>query len=82
MQMRCLGIAFVRSMPEPKSNWELIGLVFEFGIVVAVVMFAFLRLGAAADERWRTQPWGVMVGMIAAFLTIGVWIYYRIKPYL
>jgi hypothetical protein len=69
-------------MPLPHSKWELVGLGFEFGFVIAVPLLLFINFGKYLDERWQTAPLLTLGGAILAMVFTSVWLYQKIKNYL
>lgn len=54
---------------------------FDFGVSIAVPAVVAALVGVRLDSRWGTEPWVLILLLIVAFLSTGVWIYKKANYY-
>ncbi|MEK7530203.1 MAG: AtpZ/AtpI family protein [Patescibacteria group bacterium] len=54
---------------------------FDFGVSIAIPAVVATLVGVRLDSKWGTEPWMLVLLLIIAFLSTGVWIYKKAKYY-
>jgi F0F1-type ATP synthase assembly protein I len=58
---------------------KLVGIVIGGGGVIAATFFLMTALGLFIDRQLGTTPWGIALGMILAFISVGSLLYHFYK---
>lgn len=53
----------------------------DFGVSIAVPAVVAALVGVRLDSKWGTEPWMLVLLLIIAFLSTGVWIYKKANYY-
>jgi hypothetical protein len=63
--------------PKPLGKWQVVGLAFELGYIIALPILFFALLGKYLDNLWHTDPWLKIAGVILALASSTVWLVRR-----
>jgi hypothetical protein len=63
--------------PKSFSKWQIVGLAWELGYIIALPILFFAILGKYLDALWHTGPWLKLAGVILAITASTLWLVRR-----
>lgn len=65
--------------PNIVNRWGLASLGLEMGFIIALPLLVFALAGKWADQKWGTEPWLTIAGILIAISSTTVWLTKRFK---
>lgn len=61
------------------TKWRLVNLAFELGFIIALPLVALGLLGKWLDQKFASEPWLTLIGILFAIVSTTIWLTRRIK---
>jgi LPXTG-motif cell wall-anchored protein len=61
------------------NKWQVASLGFELGFIIALPLVGFGFLGKWLDQKFATDPWITLAGILFAILSTTIWLTRRFK---
>lgn len=67
----------------PRNNWEVVGLAWDLGFIIALPLFAFVFLGKWADEKMGNDTqWFTFAAIPISMALSTTWLVKKLKKYI
>jgi F0F1-type ATP synthase assembly protein I len=68
--------------PKSFNKWQVAGLAFELGFIIAIPLVLFGFIGKWLDQKFGTDPWLALASVLLAIVATTVWITRRFREIL